>query len=47
MTKRVIFFQDSSLLVNSSENVTLNARNENNDVTGSLSVGKWTENTHT
>ncbi|CDQ78241.1 unnamed protein product [Oncorhynchus mykiss] len=31
--------EDSSLLVNSSENVTLNARNENNDVTGSLSVG--------
>ncbi|XP_035651606.1 gamma-sarcoglycan-like isoform X1 [Oncorhynchus keta] len=30
---------DSSLLVHSSENVTLNARDENNDVTGSISVG--------
>uniref|UniRef100_UPI003AAAB4F7 gamma-sarcoglycan n=1 Tax=Centroberyx gerrardi TaxID=166262 RepID=UPI003AAAB4F7 len=31
--------QDSSLLVHSSENVSLNARNENGDVTGSISVG--------
>ncbi|TSN57774.1 Gamma-sarcoglycan [Bagarius yarrelli] len=31
--------EDSSLLVHSTENVTLNARNENGDVTGSVSVG--------
>lgn len=31
--------EDSDLLVHSSENVTLNARNENGDVTGSVSVG--------
>lgn len=31
--------EDSSLLVHSSENVSLNARNENNNVTGSLFVG--------
>ncbi|KAA0702345.1 Gamma-sarcoglycan [Triplophysa tibetana] len=31
--------EDSTLLVHSSENVTLNARNENGDVTGSVSVG--------
>ncbi|KAI7800508.1 gamma-sarcoglycan [Triplophysa rosa] len=31
--------EDSALLVHSSENVTLNARNENGDVTGSVSVG--------
>jgi len=35
-----LFFQDSSLLVHSSENVSLNARNENGDVTGRISVGK-------
>lgn len=31
--------EDSSLLVHSSENVSLNARNDNGDVTGRLSVG--------
>nr|XP_046246415.1 gamma-sarcoglycan [Scatophagus argus]XP_046246416.1 gamma-sarcoglycan [Scatophagus argus] len=31
--------EDSSLLVHSSENVSLNARNENGDVTGRISVG--------
>ncbi|XP_051535413.1 gamma-sarcoglycan [Myxocyprinus asiaticus] len=31
--------EDSALLVHSSENVTLNARNANGDVTGSVSVG--------
>ncbi|XP_030299484.1 gamma-sarcoglycan [Sparus aurata] len=31
--------EDSSLLAHSSENVSLNARNENGDVTGRLSVG--------
>ncbi|XP_067222355.1 gamma-sarcoglycan isoform X1 [Chanodichthys erythropterus] len=31
--------EDSALLLHSSENVTLNARNANGDVTGSLSVG--------
>uniref|UniRef100_A0A667Y4D6 Gamma-sarcoglycan n=1 Tax=Myripristis murdjan TaxID=586833 RepID=A0A667Y4D6_9TELE len=45
--------EDSSLLVHSSENVSLNARNENGDVTGSLFVGKslkedtYTKHTHT
>ena len=34
------FSQDSSLLVHSSENVSLNARDENGDVTGRISVGK-------
>lgn len=36
----LFFFQDASLLVHSSENVSLNARNENGDVTGRISVGK-------
>ncbi|KTF87066.1 hypothetical protein cypCar_00037995 [Cyprinus carpio] len=37
---RVMWFNtDSALLVHSSENVTLNARNDNGDVTGSVSVG--------
>lgn len=35
-----LFLQDSSLLVHSTENVSLNARNENGDVTGRISVGK-------
>lgn len=34
------FSQDSSLRLHSSENVSLNARNENGDVTGRISVGK-------
>lgn len=43
----VIFFsppfpQDSSLLVHSLENVSLNARNENGDVTGRITVGERT-----
>lgn len=40
MVKLHFVFQDSSLLAHSSENVSLNARNENGDVTGRLSVGK-------
>lgn len=34
------FVQDSSLRVHSSENVSLNARNEDGDVTDRISVGK-------
>lgn len=40
MVKWPFSFQDSSLLVHSSENVSLNARDENGDVTGRMSVGK-------
>ncbi|XP_046892490.1 gamma-sarcoglycan [Hypomesus transpacificus] len=39
--------EDSSLLVHSSENVSLNARNDNGDVTGSLSVGPGEAHGHT
>ncbi|XP_029922628.1 gamma-sarcoglycan [Myripristis murdjan] len=39
--------EDSSLLVHSSENVSLNARNENGDVTGSLFVGPKEAQGHT
>lgn len=38
--------EDSSLLVDSSENVSLNARNENGDVTGRMSVGMKEVNGH-
>uniref|UniRef100_A0A8C2XJA6 Gamma-sarcoglycan n=1 Tax=Cyclopterus lumpus TaxID=8103 RepID=A0A8C2XJA6_CYCLU len=38
---------DSSLLVHSSENVSLNARNENGEVTGRLSVGPTQAQGHT
>ena len=48
MVKWYLFFQDTSLLVHSPENVSLNARNENGDVTGRISVGKsLTEDTCT
>ncbi|KAM7413413.1 hypothetical protein PAMA_020686 [Pampus argenteus] len=39
--------EDSSLLVHSSENVSLNARNENGDVTGRISVGPKEAQGHT
>ncbi|XP_062329722.1 gamma-sarcoglycan [Osmerus eperlanus] len=39
--------EDLSLLVHSSENVSLNARNDNGDVTGSLSVGPGEAHGHT
>lgn len=35
-----LFSQDSSLRVQSLENVSLNARNENGDVTGRISMGE-------
>lgn len=38
-TDATVFCKDSTLLVHSTDNVTLNARNDNGDVTGSLSVG--------
>lgn len=39
--------EDSSLLVHSSQNVSLNARNENGDVTGRISVGPKEAQGHT
>ncbi|KAE8295491.1 Gamma-sarcoglycan [Larimichthys crocea] len=39
--------EDTSLLVHSSENVSLNARNENGDVTGRISVGPKEAEGHT
>nr|XP_043887902.1 gamma-sarcoglycan [Solea senegalensis]XP_043887903.1 gamma-sarcoglycan [Solea senegalensis] len=39
--------EDSSLLVHSSDNVSLNARNENGDVTGRISVGPKETQGHT
>uniref|UniRef100_G3NUR5 Gamma-sarcoglycan n=1 Tax=Gasterosteus aculeatus TaxID=69293 RepID=G3NUR5_GASAC len=39
--------EDASLLVHSSENVSLNARNENGDVTGRISVGPTEAQGHT
>lgn len=39
--------EDSSLLMHSSENVSLNARNENGDVTGRISVGPKEAQGHT
>ncbi|KAM9319152.1 gamma-sarcoglycan [Pholidichthys leucotaenia] len=46
-TEEIHSREDSSLLVHSSENVSLNARDENGDVTGRISVGPREAQGHT